>query len=79
MFAPHAGDFGGADFGDNCGKFTGSELRDGFEVAAVFVAEREVVDQVFNGFELPGLQHRRAGRSNAFEICEGSIERESQL
>ena len=70
--------FRGADLGDHGGEFAGRKLRDRLQVAAVFVAEREVVDQVFDGFEAFGLKHGGARRADAFEVCERGIEREGQ-
>ena len=77
--AAEPGHFGRADFGDHGGQFAGRELRDRLQIAAVFVAEGEVMEQVFDGFEALGSQHRRAGGADAFEVREGCVEREGQI
>ena len=40
-----------ADFADDGGNGTGLEFGDGLDVEAVFVAEGEVVEEVFDGFD----------------------------
>ena len=63
-----------AHFGDHRGHFARRELRDGLHVAAVFVAERDVAEQVFDGGETLGFEHGRAGRSDSFDVGEGGGE-----
>ena len=69
--AAETGDFGGAHFRDDGGEFTGRQLGDGLEIAAVFVAKREIVEEVFNGFKTARLQHGGARRAYAFQVGQG--------
>ena len=61
------------------GQFARRELRDRLEIAAVFVAEGEVVEEVFDGFEAARLHRRGAGGSDTFHVGQGCIEREGQI
>ena len=45
---------GAADLADDGGHSTGSERGDGLGVEAVFVAEGQVVEEVFDGFDATG-------------------------
>ena len=75
----HPGHLRGSDFGDDGRQFTGRELRDRLQVAAVLVPEREVVDQIFHGFQTARLQHGAAGGSDPFQVGQRSIESEGQV
>ncbi len=72
--AAESGGFGGADFGDNGGEFTGGEFGDGLEVGAVFVAEGEVIEEVFEGLESFGCEDGGTGGTDAFEVRERGVE-----
>ena len=49
--AAEAGEFGAGDASQHSGFLAGSELRDGFDVSAVFVAEGRVIKEVGHGSE----------------------------
>ena len=48
----------------------GASCADGLHVAAVFVAEGDVAQQVFHRDQTLGLQHGRAGRADSFDVRE---------
>ena len=52
----------------------GAKLRHGLHVAAVFVAERHVSEQVLDGDQALGFQHRGARRADSFDVGEWGIE-----
>src|SRR6185437_622286 len=72
--AAEPGDLGAADFGEDGGHFAGREIADRFDVAAVFVAEGGVGEEVFDGFETLGFEHGGSGGADAFEVHEWSGE-----
>ena len=43
------------------------------------IGEREVLQQILDGFEALALEHRAARRSDAFHVGEWCIEREGQI
>ena len=72
--ALEAGELGGAHVGDHGRHLAGRELGDGLHVAAVFVAEGDVAEQVLDGGETLGLEHGGARRADAFDVSEGGGE-----
>src|SRR5260370_26863680 len=58
-------------FGDNGSHFAGRELRDGLDVAAVFIAEWRIRKQVLNRDEAFAFQRRSAAWADAFHIHQG--------
>ena len=53
-------------------QFARRELGDSLHIAPVFIAKREVVDEVFNRFESFRLEHGGARRSHPFDKGQGS-------
>ncbi len=72
--APEAGELGGTDLGDHRGHFTGGQLGDSLHVAAVFIAEGNVAQQVFHGDQGLGFQHGGAGGADSFDVGECGAE-----
>src|SRR5665213_51668 len=65
------------DLGDDGGHFAWSELSDGFDVAAVFIAEGSVGEKILNGDQTFAFKHPGARGSDAFDELErcGSVQR----
>ena len=59
-----------ADLRNYRGHLAGRQLRDGFQVAAVLVAEGHVRQQIFHHREALGFQHGRPRRADAFDVRE---------
>ena len=57
---------GAADFADDGGHGSGGERGDGLGVDAIFVAEGQVVEQVFYGFDAAGGEGGADALANAF-------------
>ena len=68
--ALEAGELGRAHLGDHRGHLAGRQLRDGLHVAAVFVAERDVGEQVLDRREALGFEHGGARGADAFDVGE---------
>src|SRR5262249_29106435 len=69
-----ARELGGAHVGDDGRHLAGSKLRDRLHVAAVFVAERDIGEQIFDCDQAFRLQHGGARRTDSFDAVEGSGE-----
>src|SRR3990172_7620898 len=63
--APVAHQAGGQDLGLDAGNDAGPELSDGREADAIFIAEREIVEQVFEGLYALLFQERAAAGTDA--------------
>ena len=72
--APEPGNLDRPHFRDDGGHLARSQLRHGLHVAAVFVAERHVPQQILNRGQPFGLQHGRARRADSFDVCERGSE-----
>ena len=79
MAAAKTADFRGTDLGNHGGEFAGGELVNGFEVGAIFVAEGEVIEEVFDGFESSGGEHGGAGGSDSFKVGQFGGEVQGQV
>ena len=70
VLALEAGQLRPLSFHQNRGQFARRKLRDGLHVAAVFVAERGVGQQVFDGEQTLRFQHRGARRADSLHVLE---------
>ena len=58
----------GADFGDDAGHLAGAELANAARVEAIFVAEGQVVEQVFDRADAFFQQDLGKSRADAFDV-----------
>src|SRR6185437_2615638 len=61
-------------FHQHRGHFSGRQLGNRLQIAAVLVTEWSIREQIFHGKKTFGLQHRRAGRPNSFYVLKRSRE-----
>ncbi len=61
---------GGAYFGDDGGHFAGGQFGDGARVEAIFVAEGQIVEQVFDGADAFGGKHFGHTRPDARNVLD---------
>ena len=67
-----AKDGGVADFGNDGGHLSGAQLANAARIQAVFIAERQVIEQVFNSGDVLLRQpfgNARANALNEFDFC----------
>ncbi len=55
-----------ADFGDDGRHLAGAEFGNATGIQAVFIAERQVMQEIVNGFDALGGQNFGEARANAF-------------
>ena len=60
----------GAHLGDDAGHLARAQLADAARVQPVFIAKRQVVEQVFNGGDALVQQHLGKVRPNAFDVLD---------
>ena len=72
--APESGELGRTNLGDHRGHLARRKLRDGLDVAAVLVAERDVAQQVLGRDQPLGFEQGRAGRADSLDVCERGIQ-----
>jgi len=65
---------GAADFADEGGHISGVVLRERFGVEAVFVAEGQVVEEVFHGFDAAGGEVRGYAVADALDEFDRGVE-----
>src|SRR6266581_4207748 len=64
----------GSDFGDHAGHFARVQLGNGARIEAVFVAERQVIEQIFDGDDALGGESFGEARANSLDVLNGSSE-----
>ena len=68
-----------AHFADDAGGFAGHQLMQRARIGAIFVAEREMVEQVFRGVDVLFRERFRDARADPFDELNGRIDREHAL
>ncbi len=71
----------GADFGDDAGHLAGAQFADAARIQPVFVAKRQVVEQVFDGADALFQQDLGKARADAFDVLNvgGEIEHRAMV
>src|SRR5580692_10396739 len=78
-FEADGGPSAACDFSENRLHLAGDYFGDGGEAKAVFVAEREIAEEIADGDDAASFERCRALRTNAVEILHRVGERDSHL
>ena len=72
---PRRPDAAADDLADDGGRLRRAQRGDGLEVAAILVANRKAVEQVFDGVETDAFEIGGAPRADAFQILQRRLKR----
>src|SRR5580704_4093969 len=78
-FEADGGPSAACHFSENCLHLAGNYFGDGGEAKAVFVAEREIAEEIADGDDAASFERCRALRTNAVEILHRVGEKDSHL